>query len=305
MRKFGQALLLLMVTLATTFTLSSQAIGDPVCVPEVREDGRIVVVCDDDGAGGPGDAQDPGGPGNDSPTCKTFDGAEVPCVTELGVWVGDCYAAPADPQPPFEDPIWEGRTDGVILRCVRITEGSYFTMRTYWAPSAEVVTVDPVDLARRAVASMQLTTPALEMTPPPNLEDPNVLINLPAHLWFSHTDARALGPVTASASDAGLTVTATAELARLELDTGDGHVITCRVADVLGPPADVMQPPTCGHIWTEPSTSHPGGVYVLTLTSYWEIPWTGGGQSGSLTTTTSATLAVAVTDHPVRLVPTA
>ncbi|TNU75897.1 hypothetical protein FH969_05620 [Miniimonas arenae] len=232
----------------------------------------------------------------------------MPCTTDAGIWTGDCYLGPINPQPPYSDPIWMGRNYGVILRCTSIPVGNNLGITpatayaNYWAPAPPGVTFDPVALARRAVAEMELTTPPIGMAPAPDLDDPNVLITMPAHFWLDGDAPNELGPATVSASDAGLTVTVTATLTGVTFSTGDGSEFTCTRAEIAAAPADPTAPPVCGHTWEHPSDDQPGGVYTVTATSHWAITWTGGGQTGTLDMDTDASLDVAVTDLPVHLV---
>lgn len=245
--------------------------------------------------------------GGPAPICLNR-GAVVPCTTDAGIWTGDCYLGPINPQPPYSDPIWMGRNYGVILRCTSIPLGNNLGITpatayaNYWAPAPPGVTFDPVALARRAVAEMELTTPPIGMAPAPDLDDPNVLITMPAHFWLTGDAPNELGPATVSASDAGLTVTVTATLTGVTFDTGDGGELTCTRAEIAAAPADPTAPPVCGHTWEHPSDDQPGGVYTVTATSHWAITWTGGGQTGTLDMDTDASLDVAVTDLPVHLV---
>lgn len=249
-----------------------------------------------------------GAPAENPPVCL-HTGAVVPCVTEDGIWNGSCYIKAEDPQPPFSDPVWMGRDYGVIVRCTPIPLGENVlgitspTVYTgYWAPAPPGVTFDPVALARRAVTQMALTTPPIGMAPAPDVDNPNVLITMPAHFWLTGDAPNELGPATVSASDAGLTVTVTATLTGVTFDTGDGGELTCTRAEIAAAPADPTAPPVCGHTWEHPSDDQPGGVYTVTATSHWAITWTGGGQTGTLDMDTDASLDVAVTDLPVHLV---
>lgn len=54
----------------------------------------------------------------------TFAGEEIPCSTAAGVWDGSCYVKPLSPQPPKEDPRWEGHEDGVIVSCVNVADAT-------------------------------------------------------------------------------------------------------------------------------------------------------------------------------------
>ncbi len=163
---------------------------------------------------------------------------------------------------------------------------------------------DPAVLARRVLAAMQLPAPEVGLSPPPDVADPNTLVNTATHLWLTPTGTSQTGPHTASATDRGLTVTITATLDHLTVsadDTPRPVVVSCGLGDLTGPPADPFTEPRCGHTWTRTSQNEAGGVFTLTVTHHWIATWTGGGQSGTLTTQTTATYPIAVTDHPITL----
>lgn len=232
--------------------------------------------------------------------CEVSPG-DAACDLDLGRWTGDCFAQPVRPQPPLSDPVWNGNTTGSIMSCnAPVALGRYYSTRRFWVPAADAAPPppNPADVARQAIAQLSLQPPGIETTPPAN-----ILINRPTHLWVGNTGPTTLGPASASATDRGLTVTATATLREVMIRTGDGAVISCTREEVTGAPTDPTGPPRCGHTWTRTSRAQPSGAYTVTATSTWSITWTGGGQTGAETTQTTSTQSVTVIDHPVRLVP--
>ena len=174
------------------------------------------------------------------------------------------------------------------------------------ADPAQQVPPDPAVLARRALAVLELPLLELGLSPPPDLVEPNTLVNTATHLWLTPAGEDQVGPHTVSASDCGLTVTITATLDHVTVRADDGPgsaLVRCVLGDVAGPPVDPFAAPACGHTWTRTSSQEPGGVFTLTVTHHWIATWTGGGQSGTLSTQTTATypVAVTVTDHPITL----
>ena len=112
--------------------------------------------------------------------------------------------------------------------------------------------------------------------------------------------------MTASASDGGLTVSLTASPSSIIFTSKDGDGVTsasCDPALIDGPPSNPLGTPVCSLVWERTSRDQPDGQYTITASTTWTAAWTGGGQSGTLTTTTTSTAQVAVTDWPVRLVP--
>lgn len=116
------------------------------------------------------------------------------------------------------------------------------------------------------------------------------VLGLPTYLWVSNASPSTLGPQSRSVTAAGITVTATAHVLRVEWDTGDGATVTCTgpgtpYQDSFG----ATRSPTCGHTYTAP------GRYAVSATSYWQVDWTGAGDQGSYQfsfTTTAAPVVV-------------
>jgi hypothetical protein len=109
-------------------------------------------------------------------------------------------------------------------------------------------------------------------------------------MWTTPT-ATTWGPNTASASAAGVTVTATASVERVEFDMGDGTVVTCthmtdEYRTSLGA---TKRSPSCGHVYQQTSAEQTNGAYAVTATSHWVADWSGGGQSGTITFELSTT----------------
>ena len=235
------------------------------------------------------------------PVCRDAAGTEIPCSTSaLGRWNGTCYIRPVSPQPPPEDPIWAGRTGGGIVECA--VPGGATTLE--FSPSYLIdLSVLPEDIARRAVATMHLPAADINLTPQPNLVEPNILIHRDNHLWVP---PGTLTTRSTSASDSGLTVTLTATPSSITFTSPDGEgttAVTCDPAHLNGPPPNPQaKPAACALGWEHPSRDTPTGQYTITATVTWTIAWQGPGQSGTLTTNPTSTVQVAVTDYPVRIV---
>lgn len=235
------------------------------------------------------------------PVCTDASGAVLPCsTTELGRWNGTCYNRPLIPQPPPEDPIWAGRIGGTIVECA--IPGGATTLE--FMPTILIDLPNAEDIARRAVASMHLPAAEINLTPQPNLIEPNILIHRDNHLWVP---PGTLTPRTTSASDGGLTVSLTATPSSITFTSRDGDAttsLTCDPAHIDGPPPDPhATPAACAMVWQHPSRNTSTGQYTITATVTWTITWQGPGQSGTLTTNPTSTVQVAVTDYPVRLIP--
>ncbi len=238
--------------------------------------GEIKVVCEDDGG-------DPGDPGGGSSTC-TYDGNEIPCTGPAGsVWssshgcyVGDVWdPGGAGAQPP------PGQTneDGAWHICYWPPPGSSWD--PVWIQNG-TVTIDPVVLANRAIAAMNLDPITIGIVPEsaPNRVG---LVGLPVWMWVGNQTENTWGPITRSASEGPVSVTATASVSSVIWDLGDGTTVTCTgpgtpYADHYGK----QESPTCGHRYDKMSTGQPDGAYQVTATSHWVVEWAGGGQSGTI-----------------------
>ena len=237
------------------------------------------VVCDDEDPGnGGGGSNDPGTGG--SSTC-TYAGNEIPCTGPGGsvwsskykCWIGE--RGPDDLVPP------EGQTkeDGWWHVCYFPPPGS--SWEYMWIETGEVG-IDPVVLAQRAIASMDLDPIKIGIVPESGANRAG-LVGLPVWMWVDSPTDDTFGPITASASQGPVSVSATASVSSIVWDMGDGTRVTCTgkgtpYADHYG-----KQPsPTCGYRYAEMSSDQPDGAYQVTATSHWVVEWTGGGQSGTI-----------------------
>lgn len=106
------------------------------------------------------------------------------------------------------------------------------------------------------------------------------LVGLPVWMWIDPTE-QTWGPISRTASAGGISVTATAKVKTLDWSMGDDSTVSC--ASPGTPYADSFgktDSPTCGHRYTRTSLGKPGNAYQVGATSYWEIEWAGGGESG-------------------------
>jgi len=224
----------------------------------------------------------PGDPGD--PVCvdPLIEGHVVPCVVGTWYWSYDwaCWTKYADPQPPWADPVWSGRTDGAIFWCSRgVTLTDPFPPDTVprWSPSPPWgAPPDPEELARAAVESMNLKAIEIGIVPEQG-PDRVGLLGLPTWMWVNDADGSSWGPITRTATSGPWWVTATGEVDRIEWDMGDGTVVTCATP---GTPYEDrfqdMDSPDCGHRYAEQ------GRYAVSATSYWVIAWAGLGRSGTI-----------------------
>lgn len=172
-----------------------------------------------------------------------------------------------------------GLTDGVYRPPVFIPDGQ--------APPGDgsAPLPSPEQLARQAYSQLRLPSPSIAASP----QGPQ-LVRLPTWLWLEE----GWGPVSATASVPGVSVSATARPESVTWSMGDGGRRRC---DGPGTPyTSDRNPrsasPDCGYTYRSASG---GDGFSVTATVRWGVSWSGAGQSGTfdgLTTSTSTTFVV-------------
>ncbi|WP_246272496.1 hypothetical protein [Amycolatopsis acididurans] len=147
----------------------------------------------------------------------------------------------------------------------------------------------PAELAAMARKQLRLPMPTVAANPAGDQ-----LVNLPTWLWLS----TGWGPVSATASVPGVSVTAVATPTSVTWSMGDGSTVTCTGAGTpFQPGADPRAPsPDCGHTYRSSSANQPGQTFPVTATVHWTVAWSGAGQGGTfpdMTTTGTAAFRVA------------
>jgi len=210
------------------------------------------------------------------PVCE-FGGAAQACTdAELGNWSNrqQCYLQRLTPQPPESDPVWAGHTDGSIWACAReqgYDEGRHLVTRWVWLPGEpDTVVTDPVTLAYRAVAAMQLAPPPIKTAPGAGQIG---LVKMPVWLWVTRSE-NTWGPIVRSASVPGLTVTATAQVKAINWSMGDGKTVRCDgPGTAYAKSFGIKESPDCGHRYRKTSREQPNCKYNVAATADWEITW--------------------------------
>ncbi|GAB2863726.1 hypothetical protein [Nocardioides pacificus] len=239
------------------------------------------VDCEEEDGGNPGGNSGGGEATGGFSTCM-FGDTEIQCSRGGGSWSSEhmCYivSTPVSPQP--DPPAGQSDKDGDWHPCIQAPpyQGSN---QNAWVETGEVL-VNPEDLARRAIASMDLDPVKIGIVPEPG-QDRVGLVGLPVWMWVEDPTDDTFGPITASASEGPVSVSATARVSSIVWDMGDGTKVTCTgrgtpYADHYGK----QDSPTCGHRYEQMSDDKPHGAYPVTATSHWVVEWTGGGQSGSI-----------------------
>lgn len=277
--------------------MSSPAYGDTVCGQTDPATGECLIWIEV-----PGNPGDPGEPGDDGPkdtgsgAACYWDGTDqgitkpppgpVPCNSEYGYWSNAyrCYIQLLDPQPAAGDPSWQGHEpdDGAVYQCYQPQTDLLVLVWSADPPPDSGTGPTPREVAQLAIADMRLT--AINIGIAPKAEDGSVgIVGMPVWMWVANPNEHTWGPITATASAGGVTVTATARVHKVTWDMGDGNKVTCTTA---GMPYEAAygnkKSPDCGHVYTTSSSSEPGQKFTVTATSDWVIEWEGAGQAGTI-----------------------
>ena len=272
--------------------------GKPPCIVVVV-DGQT--TCQVSGGGSPGGGT--GGGGTGSGTCS-YEGKSWPCDNPGWGWLntGDgCYYIEASPQPPPDDPSWDGHTTGAIWiqRCVTsLGDGRGQPVWRATPPPGQPET--PADLAATAIARMRLRGPQIGTVPAassnPAIKPSPGLIGVPVWLWTVVTP-QTWGPDTIRAEIPGLAVIATARASKIVWNMGDGSSVTCHNPGTAYRASDgVTKSPTCGYLYSQASLSRPDGLYTVTGTTTFTVTWrtVGGGATGTVTLNLTSTAYLAI-----------
>ena len=279
--------------------------GPPVYCPDT--DASCYVVADKPGT--PGDqSDDTGDTAGGAATCRWV-GQVVPCNYALDGgktgWFNNsdgCYYFLSDPQPPAGSSAWAGHEPGdgavYLTMCYpadRATDLGYLGIGIVWLaapPPGFGGTQTPAQLAAQAINQLGLTGPQIGIAPDPGGKG---LVGLPVWLW-NVVGPHTWGPVSATASVPGLSVTATARGQKIVWNMGDGTTVTCANAGTKYRASfGDAKSPTCGHVYTRPSN----GRYTITATTTWLVTWAGGGENGTLTVTRTSQTTVDIDELTV------
>jgi hypothetical protein len=122
------------------------------------------------------------------------------------------------------------------------------------------------------------------------------IVGVPMWMWVNESPTT-YGPNTASASLAGVTVTATAKVTKIDWDMGDGNAVTCQGPGTAYQASyGKQESPTCGHTYNRTSASQSGRKYSVNATATWTVDWQvdGGGETGQFTETRQSQAQVAI-----------
>ncbi|PZG11109.1 hypothetical protein C1I95_27495, partial [Micromonospora craterilacus] len=234
------------------------------------------------------------GNGGGGGTCE-WNGRTVACYDEERGWFSNgCYYKLASPQQ--EAPAgsqWYMRT------CISDAGFDYSTVLLSEPPPGFGAPPDPEELARRAFASISLLAPRASVAPRKDI-GPG-LVGLPVWMW-AERGANQFGPLSASASDRGLTVTITAKVDQVVWDMGNRATVACDGPgtryDAKGPHAGKPSP-DCGYDSGYPKA----GKYRVQATTHWSVEWrSSSGQTGNIPGVTRTTGTVEIQINELQVV---
>jgi len=281
-------------TVGTCGVTAQAGLGDPVnCVANPTNPACLIRI------GDPGAPR--GGGGGGSSGCRNEQGQAVPCFIPGKGWYGG-------------DGCWYKRAEGIDLGAAealggKVTPPEYWyigscgdPITNFWPATLVRLRVFGVDpgvelLAQEAIRHLRLPPPQIRLNPDSSAEPggqqvPQVVF-VPTWMWV---DPVVWAPRSATASIAGLSVTAVGTPTKVMWSTGDKHTITCGRGTAWTPGTDPsVASPDCGHVYSEPSRNAMGGKYSVTATITWRVTWSGGGASGTepaLTSTASVPVQV-------------
>ena len=250
-----------------------------------------------------GGGSNPGGGssgGNGGSSGCHYGGQTVPCsIGGLG-WFNSrdgCYYLASPPPPPGLGEDHTGEEGNWYTITCGMYGGGPVEARLEWRAGAPLQQPpDPAELARRALAKVTLKGAQIGMAPK---QGGAGLVSLPVWMWTTVTP-NTWGPISASESEAGLTVTITAKAESIVWDMGDGHSVTCASP---GTPFKAgnggQQSPTCGYVYGSSSRDRSGGKYTVTATTDWRVDWSGGGSTGVIDQTRTAGTTVQIDELQV------
>lgn len=272
---FGMALVVAQVVFGGLAAPTAQAGGNgcpPGTEPSDTGGGTICIPVNDPGGPGGGEPGEPGGEGGGGHQTCTYQGQKIPCTGPNGVWFSShqCYAQPMSPQPPADDPKWEGHdpSEGNVWQCTRpgVDEAwLYF----FYANGEVPPMVDPAELAQEALESMALAIPDVHIAPtPPDM----TYVNLETWLWMSEGKFDTL---TKTVSAGATSVTVTARPVRAWWEMGDGGETSCITPGRAWKSwMNDSATTDCSYTYLTTSRKAPDGEFKVQSAIWYQADWT-------------------------------
>ena len=245
---------------------------------------------------------------SDGPSCFSPSGEQIACWVDGFYWNAALgyYCVHANDGP--DSLRWDGHRDsqgnpiGTLYYCTKANGWKYFLY--IWAPGSpqtpDLPGVDVVGLVRTAVASLHLKSPTVGVGAFTyrGYEQWGLTWWVGAPMWLlvGPDDPLQWGTHTLSASEGGVSVTATVTATRVSFDPGDGSTaVTCKKPGTLRPwlpddPLDHHSPSGCEHTYLHTNElGNPDSRFEVSATVTWTVTWTATtGQAGTFTLTTTS-----------------
>lgn len=244
-------------------------------------------------------------------SCHDSSGAEVACWVDDYWWSSTFNLYCETAQLADDNVLWnlhrdsQGNPQGTFYMC-RSFGKEATTDAPYWSETGPATPVkpgaDPVTVVRSAVASLGLHPPTVGVGAYtyPGYEDWGLSwwVGAPMWLWVDSTDPLQWGTHTVTATQDGMTVTASVTATQVRFDPGDDtELVTCRTPGTPRPwnpddPLSHHSPTGCEHTYlTTNQLGDKTSRFSVSATVTWTVDWTTtDGQAGTFTTDiTSAT----------------
>jgi hypothetical protein len=254
------------------------------------EAGNCIVETTDPGQDG---SQDPGKEGGSQNVgeCKaSWAGISIPCsIPGVGQYYAPerCYIYSTGSSELPEGWGTPPKPGYVAYNCARVvdaTEGNPIIdpeVVIIWLPP-QLPTITPEQAARAVAATMSFQ--AINIGISQKMSGPAGVgyVGVPVWLWAKDPSGITVGPQHVQRTYQGIGVTIDAKVTKIVWNLGDGDSVACGQGTPYSTSYGVAESPTCGHKYTQISKSKPGGKYRITATSYWELAWAAGGQTGTI-----------------------
>lgn len=282
-RPVGLALLLVVVSATTFFAFSPTSFAaqcDPTGSISYGGSGELSFGASAPGCSGGSSGSSGGGSGGDLGGASGGETADPHCT-----WI----PVSSGPLPDLDT--------GVLGQC-QYPDGTLGPVEMSLGPlqGPGGVTMTPDQAAWEIMRSIQFEPVTIGMAPHVNPEwgHRRTYVGVPVWMWAAEQTTLNYGTHSITETMGGLTMTLDAQVERVEWDMGDNTTITCGPGQAYVTSYGVTDSPSCGHRYAQTSADQPDGKYTVTATSYWNVAWSGGGQSGTITFDLQTTTQVEV-----------
>jgi len=231
----------------------------------------------------------------------------------LGWWnsTDSCYWNVVTPQPPADSLLWLGNLPAngdLYTRTCETQQGlGLGVLGTDVAFSSDappgyngLAGVKDELLGLQAIVSLGLLPPSVHTAPSATGIG---LVGMPVWMW-QDSGLFTLGPLnlTIGVTLLGLSVGVGIKALGAQIDyyMGDGNDVVCHgLGTTYTATSGRSASPTCGYVYSQPSTTQPGGHYTVTAAATWNVSWTIGPDTGSITIVRATTVPITIDELQV------